>query len=1105
MTLSQSTSNSTIKEDPFQKLPAAPSSTQSEAWYHALTLKERIALCADTSKTPKKNIDEKQAERLLERWRSQFSTGAFFDQRLALDGINENEFLELLGERINAVQDRCATPPAWLEGLTQAFARPMSFDAVALLQQWHNQPEVGFLYLIEPLLRQAIDDFRQGIQKLGETHSSLPFDPDTIEAIVLVNWTQELLQLLKRTLVLELNVARLQGLLQGDTPQERFENFIQQLRHSDVAFALLEEYPVLARQLLIHIHHLSSFSLEFLTHLCQDWHTLQTTLGSNATSDKLLQLEGNLGDKHRGGRSVLIATFTNGWKVVYKPKSLAIDIHFQELLSWLNQRGDHPTLRTVKVINRGSYGWVEFVKAEDCDTNIEIERFYERQGAYLAILYGLSATDFHFENLIAVGEHPILLDLEALFHPPRERRDENNTEQLIVNKILQSVLKVGLLPMRLWFNSESEGLDISGLGATAGQLSPDPLPYWEGAGTDQMQLKRSRLPLKEGDHRPKLQGKAVRLLDYISSLINGFTAMYGLLLKHRDHLLSDSGPLAAFGEDEVRVIVRPTRFYGMLLYESFHPDVLRNALNRDRLWDKLWSEVKNDFDLVQIILAEREDLEQGDIPAFFTYPGSPDLWSSSGKRIANFFDESTMSSPARRFLQLSDNDLAQQTWYIRASLATTVTGDELKHASVSRPTISHSSNTVADQSQFLAAALAVGDRLESLAIQGGGDATWVGLALVDQRNWMLASSGVDLYTGLPGIALFLAYLGAVTHQERYTVLAQAAMKTLRHEVKQVKSAISSIGAFTGWGGLIYTLTHLGVLWEQPELIAEAEETAALFPSLIEFDQQFDVIGGAAGCIVSLINLHHHAPSLLTLQTAIQCGDWLLAHAQPMEGGLAWVANGFSKSPLSGFSHGAAGIAWTLFKLARFTGEERFETAARQAIEFERTLFCQEEGNWFDRREAEIPEQGTEKVSPNLITAWCNGAPGIGLARLHCLSYLDDSQIRAEINTALKTTLAHGFGGNHSLCHGDLGNLEFLLQASLILDQPQWKTEVDRLGSVILDSIDQQGWLCGVPLGVETPGLMTGLAGIGYELLRLAAPEFVPSVLVMEPPKVNSQV
>jgi lantibiotic modifying enzyme len=36
--------------------------------------------------------------------------------------------------------------------------------------------------------------------------------------------------------------------------------------------------------------------------------------------------------------------------------------------------------------------------------------------------------------------------------------------------------------------------------------------------------------------------------------------------------------------------------------------------------------------------------------------------------------------------------------------------------------------------------------------------------------------------------------------------------------------------------------------------------------------------------------------------------------------------------------------------------------------------------------------------------------------------------------------------------------------------------------------------------VESPGLMTGLAGIGYGLLRLAKPARVPSILTLEGPR-----
>jgi hypothetical protein len=72
----------------------------------------------------------------------------------------------------------------------------------------------------------------------------------------------------------------------------------------------------------------------------------------------------------------------------------------------------------------------------------------KRQGVYLAILYALEATDFHHENLIAVGEHPILLDLEALFHPRVGGMDLKQADQLANSTPAYSVYGIGLLPQR---------------------------------------------------------------------------------------------------------------------------------------------------------------------------------------------------------------------------------------------------------------------------------------------------------------------------------------------------------------------------------------------------------------------------------------------------------------------------------------------------------------------------------------------------------------------------------------------------------------------------------------------------------------------------------
>src|SRR5207253_2944365 len=125
---------------------------------------------------------------------------------------------------------------------------------------------------------------------------------------------------------------------------------------------------------------------------------------------------------------------------------------------------------------------------------------------------------------------------------------------------------------------------------------------------------------------------------------------------------------------------------------------------------------------------------------------------------------------------------------------------------------------------------------------------------------------------------------------------------------------------------------------------------------------------------------------------------------------------------------------------------------------------------------------------------------IGLGRLASLPYIDDVKIREEIAIALQTTIAEGFGHNHSLCHGDLGNLETLLMATQVLEDGSiYRETLESLAAMLLAGIHTHGWVTALPTGFETPGLMTGLAGIGYELLRLSVPTRVPSVLLLAPP------
>src|SRR2546422_2159220 len=49
---------------------------------------------------------------------------------------------------------------------------------------------------------------------------------------------------------------------------------------------------------------------------------------------------------------------------------------------------------------------------------------------------------------------------------------------------------------------------------------------------------------------------------------------------------------------------------------------------------------------------------------------------------------------------------------------------------------------------------------------------------------LFRSLTVDLYDGLPGVTLFLAYLGATSGEDCYTELARAACNTMLRRVKE---------------------------------------------------------------------------------------------------------------------------------------------------------------------------------------------------------------------------------------------------------------------------------------------------------------------------------
>jgi lantibiotic modifying enzyme len=241
------------------------------------------------------------------------------------------------------------------------------------------------------------------------------------------------------------------------------------------------------------------------------------------------------------------------------------------------------------------------------------------------------------------------------------------------------------------------------------------------------------------------------------------------------------------------------------------------------------------------------------------------------------------------------------------------------------------------------------------------------------------------------------------------------------------------------------------------------------------------------------------------ELAMKLGDELLSSSTQEKVGLSWNSkvNGVdSQHNLTGFSHGAAGIGYSLLELYLNTDRKKYREAAEQAFAYENNWFNSEYGNWPDFR---IAHQlaGSNREEFTYATAWCHGAPGIGLARLRAFQILQEETQLNDSLVALRTAIRsindmNSFSGsNFSLCHGLAGVCELLIYGASILKDDSYNSVASDVGKYGIDKYAKPGltWPCGIQTG-ETPDLMLGLAGIGYFYLRLLDIQKVPSILII---------
>ncbi|KFE64364.1 type 2 lanthipeptide synthetase LanM family protein [Hyalangium minutum] len=829
---------------------------------------------------------------------------------------------------------------------------------------------------------------------------------------------------------------------------------------------LFSDASVLARLLSTVTEQWARHVSEIARAVKADQRELQRVFTSGAPLGRITSIQPSLSDRHQGGRTVARVTCGGGLQLFYKPRGLGVEDAWYGLLEELNARGGD--FRRLRVLDRGDRSWVEPALHAPCANTLEARQFYVRAGMLLSLFYVLEASDCFYENIIAAGAFPVLIDTETLMHHVPHRSQDG---------AFHSVIHAGFLPS--WdVGPRGECFDISGLGATAGQVTGYLRRQWRHVNTDAMALEHVPIQVETDEHLPKLNGVSLRAADYTGELIEGFSMMYRLLRKHREELARPESPLARLGTQDIRFIFHASRFYGLLLKRLCSPQHMKTGVERSIETDilsRFYVESPEKSHYVPLLAAELEALERLDIPCFKARADSHALTLPTGQVLPEAFEQSGSERVWRKLSALDEADLELQMRFIHGSLSMAnppqgaKTGARPRHAAASQETGPLTREELAAEASSIGATL--------------------------QERALFAPVRMDLYGGLGGIALFYAALEHVSGQGRR--MALAALSSLRRfvateDARRAAQEGYPLGAATGVGSFLYVLCRSATLLGEPSLLEDATRAAGLIaPEVIEADSAFDVMSGVAGAILGLMTLHQATGAAGALEKALHCGEHLLKHQLPCEpAGASWRTR--KGRPLTGLAHGAAGIALALLRLHAAVGDARLRQAAEQALAFEDAVFVPSEGNWPDFRQA---HEGT----PAFMSAWCHGAPGIGLARISGQALLDSPRVRRDIEAAVSSVRQQGLADKDGLCCGQTGRIELLLAAARVSGDRGLEELALRQASSVVRGARASGYrFSGVARGgFFDPSFFQGLSGIGYQLLRLAFPGRLPSVLVWE--------
>lgn len=847
------------------------------------------------------------------------------------------------------------------------------------------------------------------------------------------------------------------------TQRDTLGQFSESLKTTARVSELASSYPVLFNLLFETLEDITAYLFSIARHFIADRKALQHAFACPV--DKIESIRPGLGDPH-GRQQTVCEVVTAGSSFIYKPRPNREALFYNESLSLLQHRtgSDWFYCYNPKLLTFSDHCWVEKITHAACETHTQRALFYRRLGAQIALIHALNGIDFHFENIIAHGTSPVMIDLECLFTAPLGAAlNATPIERTLANAMQmarESIFSTGFVPY-----AQHALNDVSGLSAQAQlTVTRQSLVLENGFYHLRKSTTQRQAPLQ---HQPFTT--ASDPAPYMPLLMEGFDFAYDAICGHREALLDHLERNAA--HLSTRILVRNTQRYVDFVALGLHPRFMQNQFDRELLLATLYSDAAVNPLHRAAFRAEVDDLQRLAVPRFDLPINSRALGMAVRADVPLSLEESPLECCRRKIRSLSPANKKLQLAVFDQCLSRRQVSDcplNAAHANGPADPLCHV--------QALHAAEDIAAQLEELIVVGEDEGIrWLAFKThpTTLKKYVTVMNN-DLYSGIAGLGLFFLGLYRVSGKTRYLQRTDQILKSLA-ETQGFFGTDAAAGGYQGLGGYIYLLWHRKVLAPTDQYDQQLETLIRQLCELPSDALDIDFVAGSCGTLAVLSELHACVP-------AQQLGQAIDKRLEQITRTLNRDSDGRLKnrdgSPvLTGLSHGLSGAILALCKAHNATQDSRIVPLIESYISTENLL--KEQGFWLDLRECS-PSQHTSK--------WCHGDAGILLARQAVLQSLNGQLpqrlidvMNDDIACCLHNIRASGLNDGYTLCHGDFGNLMCLDTFHQARGDQHAIDQVSRQRSAVLKDYVHSAAVH----SEQYPelGLMTGISGIGYALLK----------------------